>query len=858
MLAFLFQYFDPALLLAPTTTTGGDLASHYYPAQYFRDFLLPKLKTYGWSQAHYCGYPIFLFYFPLAFWLIILVSFFAPLALAFKWVSVLGIFLMPFATYQCLKILRYEFPIPITASVLMIPLLFNQGNSMWGGNIASTLAGEFSYQIGLVIFVYFMASLYRGIEEFRSVIKNSLLVAALGLTHGYSYLFAIALAPFFLLSSPKGMLVKRLLYLVWVYSLGTGLIGFWLLPVLVNQPYTIPFKWTWDFRFHEAFPSSLQIFLPFSAAAVFLKAMDLIPPAQLSKTTRLFLARTASLLDKRFVYFAYSCAAGILLFLMAFELEVIDIRFVPFIQIFVLIGAAIGFWTLFGFLKNKVALTLLFSAAALSCATIDSRFVSHWIDWNYSGFEAKRDWPVFKEINDFVKGSFREPRIAVEPSDKYEDFGTIRAFESLPLFSGRQTLEGLYMQSALLSPFVFYQQAEMSELPPCPYIDYHYARFNFAKGLAHLKLLNVRDVILASPKAQAAAAQSEELRLKKMFGDIGVYELLTNENRFVIPLQYHPFIFKTRRWKRVAYDWFRKIDLAAVPLIFNAQEKDQRGDLKNVPVISSLDEIQKIPLDRGKRKIQVKESVEEEEIRIETSHIGHPLLIKIMYHPNWQVEGADKIYLASPAFMIVYPENHVLRLSFGKGKADHAGLFLTLGVLATIVLVKIRRNSFPLAAGIPGDFLTRHHAGAIMLMTFLLILLGGWGAVRYYETPLHIYNRGLKLFEKQDYDRARRQMEKFIKGYPEYSLGDEAHYFFALSAYLRQDYESALEDFDGFMKLYPDSYLAAEIVYHKGLALLNTQRPSRAREALSRVIADYPDTEWARFASDQIREMESG
>ena len=41
--------------------------------------------------------------------------------------------------------------------------------------------------------------------------------------------------------------------------------------------------------------------------------------------------------------------------------------------------------------------------------------------------------------------------------------------------------------------------------------------------------------------------------------------------------------------------------------------------------------------------------------RIHTSRPGHPLLVKVSYHPRWRAEGADGPYLVSPGLMLVVP-----------------------------------------------------------------------------------------------------------------------------------------------------------------------------------------------------------
>ena len=55
------------------------------------------------------------------------------------------------------------------------------------------------------------------------------------------------------------------------------------------------------------------------------------------------------------------------------------------------------------------------------------------------------------------------PRVAYEKSDQYGRYGGDRVFESLPFFSGRQTLEGIHYASSLASPFMAFIQTEFSK-----------------------------------------------------------------------------------------------------------------------------------------------------------------------------------------------------------------------------------------------------------------------------------------------------------------------------------------------------------------------------------------------------------
>jgi hypothetical protein len=73
------------------------------------------------------------------------------------------------------------------------------------------------------------------------------------------------------------------------------------------------------------------------------------------------------------------------------------------------------------------------------------------------------------------------------------------------------------------------------------------------------------------------------------------------------------------------------------------------------------------------------EVIEPETITFRTNRPGHPVLVRVSYHPRWRVEGADGPYLASPALMMVVPREGVVRLVYARNWSDHLGLALSIG-----------------------------------------------------------------------------------------------------------------------------------------------------------------------------------
>ena len=102
-------------------------------------------------------------------------------------------------------------------------------------------------------------------------------------------------------------------------------------------------------------------------------------------------------------------------------------------------------------------------------------FIPSWIKWNYSGFEAEGDVVELRDLYARLRATSASRGWSTS-TPRPRGVGTVRAFENLPLFSGRSTLEGLYMQGSPTAPFVFYLQSEVSTAPSCPFPDWGCAR----------------------------------------------------------------------------------------------------------------------------------------------------------------------------------------------------------------------------------------------------------------------------------------------------------------------------------------------------------------------------------------------
>ncbi|MCX6820547.1 MAG: 6-pyruvoyl-tetrahydropterin synthase-related protein [Candidatus Aenigmarchaeota archaeon] len=630
---FLLSYFKPELMLSLTTTAGGDTASHFYPAEYLRDALLPAGRLVGWAPGWYGGLPMFQFYFLPAF----------------------------------------------------TPFLFMEANSMWGGNIPSTLAGEFSYSLGFALTLLFFGTLHRSMEQpeprsVRWLLLNAVLFALVTLSHAYTMLFAGVASTFFLLrpllKRDRKAFVDGFVYFVKMYGLAFLLSAFWLVPLAAKLGYTTSYNYRWVVNsVKEAFPDVLLPFYMLSAVGVYA------------------LGRRR---DSRVAFILFTLLAAGVMFVIAGDIGVVDIRFVPFVQFYPLIIAAAGACELvfafsarlssvkaggrvLGETAPRIALLLIVATATLLWTHANVTFIDYWIQWNYSGFEGKTLWPAYSALNNYLHGDASDPRVVYEHSPLYDAAGSLRAFESLPLFSGRSTLEGLYMQSTPTSPFVFYIQSQISEVASCPLPGYACTFFNSAAAARRLEMFNVKQVITRSDKVKADLASSSMYRFVRSFDPFDLYELLPGNGHYVTVPKYEPVVFDASSyaggWKAAAYEWFKRDDLLDVPLVFSDVPAGSQLTLRS----SSLDSLPKTHINGG---CNVSEVVTNDSVLFHTDCVGVPHIISISYYPNWQAEGADGPYLVSPSFMVVIPRQPDVTLHYGTTFSDTAGVALTIAGVA--------------------------------------------------------------------------------------------------------------------------------------------------------------------------------
>jgi 6-pyruvoyl-tetrahydropterin synthase-like protein len=666
MMLLLLDYLRPSLLFLPTIAAGGDTPCHFPTAVAFcRDFL-PQGRLHGWYPGSYLGHPLLLYYFPFPFLVMAGFAPFTGLPVAFKLGTALGVFLLPLLTYVSFRLMGFRSPTPLLGAAGALVFVFLEENPIWGGTMASTLTGEFSYTYGLGFALLFLGVTYRAVSRGSGFVWPALALALTALAHGYAVLWAGLAASFFLFGARRPG--RTLGFLLTVAGVAFALAGFFLVPLLGDWGWTTPYDDAW-------ITISWANLLPLLLAPLFLLAA-----AGLVWTC--VWGRRAGGADRRLLFLGWAALIGAALTAAGPALGIIDVRFMPFFQLaLALCGAATaGLWVERLAVPRVAALGLVL--LAMLQGDLNSRLLRYWVDWNYTGLEAKELWPAFDAMTKTVQGTVADPRVAVEYNALHEKAGSIRMYEMIPHFIGRPTLEGVYNQASLMTHPVYYLASEMGAASPNPFKSRYYSRFDLDAALVHLRLLHAGDVVALSRELTVALHQRPGVSEIAHVPPYTVFRL-PDPGGYVEPLAYQPVRSSPRGWRDKAYRWFTRKPLSPAHLVFTDDPRFalvERDEWLPPP---------EEPLPGGARVTSV---VEAERIHIQTDRPGHPLLVKVSYHPRWHATGGDGPYLLAPGLMMVVPHGSEMELRYARTGADRLGWALSGAGLLVVAAAAARRR----------------------------------------------------------------------------------------------------------------------------------------------------------------------
>ena len=121
--------------------------------------------------------------------LVVLFDVLLPYGEALKIVSALGILTLPICCWAFGKLSGMRFPVPPLLAVASVVFLFDETFQIYGGNIASTMAGEYSFSIALSLAMLFFGVFAYALRTGKHRALAAVLFALACLSHGIVIFF---------------------------------------------------------------------------------------------------------------------------------------------------------------------------------------------------------------------------------------------------------------------------------------------------------------------------------------------------------------------------------------------------------------------------------------------------------------------------------------------------------------------------------------------------------------------------------------------------------------------------------------------------------------------------------------------
>jgi hypothetical protein len=592
-----FFTLQPSLIFRNNTPTGGDMGAHVYGPAYLRDHLLTSFRLSGWSNDWYAGLPIYRFYMVVPAIFILLLDIVLPYGIALKLVAVAGLLALPVCTWLFAKLARLVFPIPELLVVASTVFLFDESFTIYGGNIASTMAGEFSFSIALAFSILGFGVFIRGLETGKYRIAATLLLALAALSHGIVLLFVFL--GYVLILAMHRDAAK------WKFGLpviGTAILlsAFWVVPFVLNHSYMTDMKYEPQptgysesfidmfFPLHTVFDVIIMGF----ATVGFLSALwrrsntaSWMGIYGVILAIGVFVARESLpiiglLWNPRILPFFY-LLRYMLMMIGIYESVVAVARFASLeraaarvaktgevqtlapsprgrlnFNVATAVVVALLAIGIIGFRFQELPLATLRTAqdgsvrygiGPFSVPSSNDGFVDGWARWNFTGYEGKNAYGEYRAIVETMKQIGEDPRYGCgralwENNGELNKYGTTMGLMLLPHWTDGciGSMEGLFFEASGTTPYHFIAAAAMSKQSSNPVRELRYDDNNAALGVRYLQELGVRYYMGFTPEAVREASAQPALREITRSGPWVIYEVAASD--LVVPLTVQPVV----------------------------------------------------------------------------------------------------------------------------------------------------------------------------------------------------------------------------------------------------------------------------------------------------------------------------
>jgi hypothetical protein len=340
-----------------------------------------------------------------------------------------------------------------------------------------------------------------------------------------------------------------------------------------------------------------------------------------------------------------------------------------------------------------LAIVLMVGVAAASMHDLPG-----WVKWNYEGYEGKADWPEYESLMQTID-ELPDGRIMWEANSEMNKYGTPMALMLFPFWSeGHPSMEGLFFESSLTTPFHFLNAAVVSRSPSNPVrgLDYHHMDrpqdavnpepYGFDRGVPYLGIYDVSYYVSYTEEARTAAT-AYGLDIVAESPPWTVFAL-PDTNRVDVA-EYEPVVWAgDGDFVDAALKWYDDVENLNVWLV-----EDGPQEWRSVTSVDQRFDDLRPYASQGTSAVVTE--FDDHDVAFTTDAVGVPHMVKVSYFPNWKVSGGEGVYRVAPSLMLVIPDQTDVELQFSNTWVENLGIaltVLTVGGLVAYTVVRRRRT----------------------------------------------------------------------------------------------------------------------------------------------------------------------
>jgi hypothetical protein len=222
------------------------------------------------------------------------------------------------------------------------------------------------------------------------------------------------------------------------------------------------------------------------------------------------------------------------------------------------------------------------------------------------------------------------------------------------------------------------------------------------RGLRHLDIYGVDYYVSITPEAGEKADAMPEMERIATSGRFGIFKL--PETQLVEAAQFVPSVYEVPERGLIAalvgsetvtgadgepLPSFHDMSLAWYDDVDNLDRWVVADGPEGWTRIETIDEREAVPTGVPEGAV-TGVVVEDHQISFHTEAVGVPHLVKVSYFPNWQAEGAEGPWRATPSLMVVIPTQEDVVISFDDTWPESIGkIFTVVGLIGLVVVIVV-------------------------------------------------------------------------------------------------------------------------------------------------------------------------